>query len=356
MNDETLKPVKALKLTWRGKVFEMSVQNPLGETILATGKARVVPFSTAVFANAVLLFLLWLAGVLVPPSLRDVKQSLITNLVNPLPVHASKPIKPRRAAPPIAEPSLAEKEPILTRPAIPIPVPVAPVLKVATRAKTAAPDNDLMSSSPHPVDPSLGSSAIPNLKKPREEVQTGGFGDPNGVPSNGNKDRSPNVEQLGSYDLPSGPGNGNGPGGRRGASGVVASAGFGDGVATAGKQTRTGAVQQGLFASERAGTNVPKVKQVAESPRSTPVEILFKPKPTYTDYARANNIEGEVLLEVTFTASGQVNVGRVVQALGYGLEDAAEAAARQIRFKPAQQDGVPVDSTAIVHITFELAS
>jgi hypothetical protein len=41
--------------------------------------------------------------------------------------------------------------------------------------------------------------------------------------------------------------------------------------------------------------------------------------------------------------------------LGYGLEESAQNAARQIRFKPAQQDGQPVDSTAIVHIVFELA-
>jgi len=45
----------------------------------------------------------------------------------------------------------------------------------------------------------------------------------------------------------------------------------------------------------------------------------------------------------------------VVQGLGYGLDDSAQAAARQIRFRPAQQDGQPVDSTAIVHIVFELA-
>ena len=60
-------------------------------------------------------------------------------------------------------------------------------------------------------------------------------------------------------------------------------------------------------------------------------------------------------MQVVFTAAGQVQVQHVVQGLGYGLNDAAEAAARQIRFRPAQQEGQPVDSTAIVHIVFELA-
>jgi len=83
---------------------------------------------------------------------------------------------------------------------------------------------------------------------------------------------------------------------------------------------------------------------------------LFKPKPIYTDAARAKKIEGEVLLQIVFTASGDVKVERVVQGLGYGLDDSAQAAARQIRFHPAQQNGQPVDSAAIVHIVFQIAN
>jgi TonB family protein len=63
-----------------------------------------------------------------------------------------------------------------------------------------------------------------------------------------------------------------------------------------------------------------------------------------------------VLLEAVFTASGQVEVQRVVRGLGHGLDESAMSAARAIRFKPARTaDGQPVDSTAIVHIVFELA-
>jgi hypothetical protein len=42
------------------------------------------------------------------------------------------------------------------------------------------------------------------------------------------------------------------------------------------------------------------------------------------------------------------------QGLGCGLDDNAESAAREIRFKPAQRDHQPVDSTAIAHIVFAL--
>ena len=85
------------------------------------------------------------------------------------------------------------------------------------------------------------------------------------------------------------------------------------------------------------------------------MEILFKPKPDYTDEARKLKIEGEVLLRVLFAAGGEVRVLDVIRGLGRGLDENAIRAAQQIRFKPAQRDGQPVDSTATVHIVFQLA-
>jgi TonB family protein len=86
-----------------------------------------------------------------------------------------------------------------------------------------------------------------------------------------------------------------------------------------------------------------------------PAEIISKPVPNYTPEARAQRIEGEVLLEVVFEASGTLRVIRVVRGLGHGLDEAATRAAQQIRFKPALRDGQPSDSTAVVHIIFQLA-
>jgi protein TonB len=86
------------------------------------------------------------------------------------------------------------------------------------------------------------------------------------------------------------------------------------------------------------------------------VEILSKPRPVYTELARSKKAEGEVLLEALFSASGEVTVLKVIRGLGYGLDEAAETAARQIHFRPAQNEqGLPMDSTATVHIVFELA-
>jgi TonB family protein len=114
-------------------------------------------------------------------------------------------------------------------------------------------------------------------------------------------------------------------------------------------------VQQGVFAEVQPVAETPKVTHVALVSNTAPVEILFKPRPAYTDEARTKKIEGEVVLRVAFSASGDVRVLQVVRGLGYGLDQSGEEAAREIRFRPAQANGQPVDSIAFVHITFQLA-
>jgi TonB family protein len=85
-------------------------------------------------------------------------------------------------------------------------------------------------------------------------------------------------------------------------------------------------------------------------------QILAKPRPAYTEEARRLEIEGEVQLEVLFGASGEVHILRVLRGLGHGLDENAVIAAKAIRFLPAKRDGHTVDSTATVHIIFQLAS
>jgi len=168
------------------------------------------------------------------------------------------------------------------------------------------------------------------------------------------------IAQSGSFDLPSGPGYGNGTGGARGARGVVARAGFGNGVATgdgSGRVSAHGMVRQGGFGDADAAATAQARPKPAEqtTPKVLPAEIISKPLPVYTEEARKLRVEGEVLLEVIFEASGQVRVLRVVRGLGHGLDEAAVHAAEKIRFKPALRDGQPADSTAVLHIIFQLA-
>ena len=93
----------------------------------------------------------------------------------------------------------------------------------------------------------------------------------------------------------------------------------------------------------------------AEKPMIVPVEVRSKPTPVYTDQARELKIEGDVVLEVEFLASGSLRVLRVVKGLGYGLDEAAMKAAELIQFKPAQDRGRSVDFRTTVHIVFRLA-
>jgi TonB family protein len=66
-------------------------------------------------------------------------------------------------------------------------------------------------------------------------------------------------------------------------------------------------------------------------------------------------LEGDVTLEVVFLANGHVQVNRVVSGLGHGLDESAQKAAQQMKFKPALREGQPVDYPARVRIEFRLA-
>jgi TonB family protein len=206
----------------------------------------------------------------------------------------------------------------------------------------------------------FGSSATPTVNAPIQKVQTGGFGDPNGVPGTGKPNAHLTIAKAGSFDLPQGPGQGNGAGGAKGIKGTVASAGFGNGIAQPGQgdgrsNGRGAAVQVAGFGAQETAPGAARVRAVDNGPATTPVEITSKPNPVYTQEARQLKLEGDVLLEVLFAANGQLHVNRMVRGLGHGLDETALAAANQMRFKPAQRNGIPIDSTAIVHVMFRLA-
>jgi TonB family protein len=204
---------------------------------------------------------------------------------------------------------------------------------------------------------SSGSAAPATVVAPLNKVQTGGFGDPQGVPGNGDPNKSTNINRKGSPALPGGPGYGNGTGGDKGIRGTVASTGFGNGVANppAGGGGRKGSVQSTGFGDQNAVTDAPKKKSEVASGTST-VTILEKPRPEYTAEGRSLKLEGDVVLDLIFLANGTVHVNHVVSGLGHGLDEAAIRAAQQIKFKPAKQDNQPVDFPARVRITFNMAS
>ncbi|HST10129.1 MAG TPA: energy transducer TonB [Terriglobales bacterium] len=319
--------------------------------------------------GAAIVLILWIVGlraqILKAPQRDYHEMGLVTT---PPPVnHQPAPVREFKVPEPVAQ----LNTPIPENLRLPSPTP-KPKINVED---TQAPNVQIAAAKPNlpaatPAIPkrlvqtnvfSTGSSATPTMAAAPQKVQTGGFGDPNGVPAQANSNGKPaNIAQLGSFDLPAGPGYGNGTGGAKGARGVVASTGFGNGVATGDGSGRintsrgNGVVRQAGFGDADAAavqTVRPKVAEAA--PRIVPAEILSKPTPAYTDEARKARVEGEVLLEVVLEASGKVKVLRVVRGLGHGLDESAVRAAEQINFKPALRDGQPSDSTAVLHIIFQ---
>jgi TonB family protein len=202
------------------------------------------------------------------------------------------------------------------------------------------------------------SSSPQIIRRAPQGFQAGSFGDPNGLPATTTPARPVNISQAGAFDLPSGPGNIGGNGNRSATRSVVNGTGFSSGVATGNPHPAVASTQTrpaGFGNSNAPAPAVPSRPAAPSAAKITPAEILSKPAPVYTEEARNQRVEGEVLLEVVLEASGRLRVLRVVRGLGHGLDDAAVRAAQRIRFKPAIRDGQPSDSTAVVHIIFQLA-
>ena len=202
-------------------------------------------------------------------------------------------------------------------------------------------------------------TAEANPKPPASKVQTAGFGSPSGMPGLAQGGSHGNVAHLGAFDMPAGPGSGNGSGGTHGAQGRIASSGFGDGIVAAPSQGVPGGgqVAPAGFADAESLTHSAAPAQPHQAAVSfDPVEILSKPNPVYTEEARRLHVQGEVLLRVVFAASGRLQILGVARGLGHGLDEAAVQAAQQIQFKPARRNGQPIDTAATLHILFELAT
>jgi TonB family protein len=281
-----------------------------------------------------------------PAPIREFKvPDPVAHLDTPIPQNLRLPAPTPKARVDVEETQAPKVEIAASKPNLPAPTPAIPRRLVQTNVF------------------STGSSATPTMAAAPQKVQTGGFGDPNGVPAQASNTGKPaNIAQLGSFDLPAGPGYGNGTGGAKGVRGVVASTGFGNGVATGDGSGRVntsrgnGVVRQAGFGdADVAAVQTVRPKTAEAAPRVVPAEILSKPTPAYTDEARRMRVEGEVLLEVVLEASGHVRVLKVVRGLGHGLDESAVRAAEQISFKPALRDGQPSDSTAVLHIIFQLA-
>ncbi len=325
--------------------------------LLPDAKPRWNQLGLSAAGQLVILGLALLSPMIFPQTMKTALKFDVIELMEPvteIPVapETPKPPAPRPRPKPKPKPKVEPKAPEL-KPEVPESPPLVPQLSpkqphaflilkpLAPKAHTVEvkplelkqnlkqPEIVLSSNGPKTPkeevkpNPGAGNPAPGTVNAALSKVQTGGFGDPNGIAGPGNPNRRGNINQAGSPGLPGGAGYGNGTAGAQGLRGTVASDGAGRG--------------RGAAASALAS-----------------VVILYKPNPIYSAEGHERRIQGDVVLEVIFLASGQMKVTGVVSGLGFGMDDEAIHAAQQIRFTPAMRDGKPVDFPARVRIEFRL--
>ncbi len=298
-----------------------------------------------------------------------------------LPITPVKPVRPTiRVKPPIIPPTpdlLNRIAPKITYRQAPADTPQPRLARVHLNNVSAPvlppyrPDSVAL-----PAQPKVGlfhtdvPTAVAN-NMGQTSTKTGGFGDPMGVHPNPGANRPATVAAYGSFQSAVGDSSGSGAA-RRGkvggvnfgsgyANGVpggsghgkVASVGFSDGVAGGTGNRPRGTATLGAF-HDNTAVATPKVL-VANTGNETTVEVISHPRPEYTPEAKQLKIQGDVVLEVRFSADGRCHVIRVVRGLGHGLDEQAIRVAEETHFKPATRDGQPVDITTYYRIDFQLA-
>ncbi len=99
--------------------------------------------------------------------------------------------------------------------------------------------------------------------------------------------------------------------------------------------------------------------KIAADPACTVADTKAKvegrpPQPAYTAEALAQSPvpEGKVRVELSVDATGAVTAAKVLEGLGFGLDEAAAESLKQAKFLPATKCGAPVASKFVVSVRF----
>jgi TonB family protein len=84
--------------------------------------------------------------------------------------------------------------------------------------------------------------------------------------------------------------------------------------------------------------------------------LLEQVEPEYPEEARKAGIGGAVTMEVTIAPDGTASDVRVIRAAGFGFDEAAVAAVKRFKFRPAMHDGAPVTATVLFEQKFAIQS
>jgi TonB family protein len=345
----------------------MSMKYSPGRTnfgLLPEPEGRSLSFVISSTLNTAVLVTLLLAGMMAKHVIQQHYEmtELIVPATPPPPEHIKQPPPPKLPPPP--EQPKVELQPRQIEMPKPKPEP-KPVQMEAKVNMPAIAKPQVITLAPQPKA-AIADAAPAQNNQVKPKVGQVHFGETFGVMPNPNATRPATVAAIGNPY-----GNNHGPVGAP--QGVVGSTGLGTNtrstngappagkVASAGIPGATGTSNSGSNYGKVASAGIPAPTQVAAAPRpvaepvATNLEVLSKPPVQYTAEARQLKVQGDVVLRVTFLASGQIVVQGVVHGLGHGLDEEARRVAQQIRFRPATRDGRPVDTTTTITITFQLA-
>ncbi len=87
-----------------------------------------------------------------------------------------------------------------------------------------------------------------------------------------------------------------------------------------------------------------------------PPEFVNRVKPDYTGAAERADITATVEASAVFRANGEVGDIQILRWAGFGLDESAESAIRQLKFNAATRGGNPLSVRAIVRYNFRRLS
>jgi protein TonB len=337
--------------------------------VLNAGEQSKTTLFTSVTLNittAIILCLLSLAA----KKVHD-QHVLMTSLVEPIPVKKQeekpkpKPPEPKVPPPPVIEKPIIQP-PVIHQVKLDMPKPITPVVKMATPVPVlaAAPLKINAPAAPKLLNNLTQAASVKNNDAHPSAVA---LGSPNNPMQLNPNSRTVSHVNLGNAGMPgmSASNTGHGPksltnnfgsGAPNGSIGGKAHAPMSIAGLTTGVPGGQGTARTTSAVNIAPIVVQQQQRQVQPSGGVPgPLKITSKPTAQCTQDAKNNHIEGQVALNVNFTASGSVQVLGVARGLGHGLDQSAEAAAQLIRFQPATMDGRPVDSKTVMLTTFACA-
>ncbi|MFB3826149.1 MAG: TonB family protein [Bryobacteraceae bacterium] len=128
---------------------------------------------------------------------------------------------------------------------------------------------------------------------------------------------------------------------------------------SAGVLGRYATVLSTLGQNEEARRSRERAEEIraAKSARAASVtmpSLIEKVEPRYSEEARAAGLQGSIVVYAEIDTDGRASRAYVMTPLGMGLDEAAIAAVKSWRFRPAYRDGTPATVAATIEVNFRL--